>query len=128
MRGPAPFKAPQFSGIDESQSRDAMQAFKAQWLPVTPDRWALQAKKEKEESCCPSVGDQVAQSDPDTSGLPLYGGNEPAPPQLVTNPESLARETEVINLQRQENVAMIDGKLTVKCIKIYFQLFWPTFI
>ena len=93
-----------------------MQAFKAQWVPVTPDRRALEAKKEREESRCSSVGEstqvQIAQSDPATSGLPLYEGNEPAPPELVTDPESLARETEVINLQRQENVAMIDGKLT----------------
>ena len=109
-----------------------MQAFKAQWVPLTPDRRALQAKKEKEESRRSSVGDstgvQVAQSDPATSGLPLYGGNEPAPPELVTDPGSLARETEVINLQRQENIAMIDGKLTVNYIKIYFQFFLPTFI
>ena len=125
MRGPAPFKAPRFSGIDLSQSEDMVQAFKAQWVPVTPDLWALQAKEESRRS---SVGDQVTQSDPATSGLPLSGGNEPAPPQLVTDPESLAREMEVINLQRQENVAMIDGKLTVKYIKIYFQFFLPTFI
>ena len=132
MRGPAPFKAPRFSGIDVSQSEDAMQAFKAQWVPVTPDRRALQAKTEKEESCHSSVGDstgvQVAQSDPAMSRLPLYEGNEPAPPELVTDPESLARQMEFINLQRQENVAIIDGKLTVKYIKIYFQFFLHTFI
>ena len=97
MRGHAPFKAPRFSDIDVSQSQDAMHAFKVQWVPVTPDWRALQAKKEKEESRRSSFGDQVAQSDPATSGLSLYEGNEPAPPELVTDLDSLARETEVIN-------------------------------
>ena len=73
MRGPAPFKAPRFSPIDVSQSEHVMQAFKAQWVPLMPDRRALQVKKEKEESRRSSVGDstgvQVAQSDPATSGL-----------------------------------------------------------
>ena len=101
MRGPAPFNAPRFSGFDLLQSQNTVQAFMAQWVPVRPDRRALQ-----EESRRSIVGDQV-QSDPATSGLPLYGGNEPAPLQLVTDPESLARETELINLPRQENVAMV---------------------
>ena len=49
MRGPGLFIVPRFSGIDLSQSQDAMQAFKAQWVPVMPGGQALEAKKENEE-------------------------------------------------------------------------------
>ena len=85
-------------------------------------------RESRHSSVGDSTGVQVAQSDPAMSGLPRYEGNELAPAELVTDPESLARETEVVNLQHQENVAMIDGKLTVKYIKIYFQFCLPTFI
>ena len=53
----------------------------------------------------------LAQSDPNTRKLPVYEGNEVAPVVHPIDPDTLARQTEVINEQRSDNEAMIDCEL-----------------
>ena len=54
---------------------------------------------------------QLAQSDPNTRKLPVYEGNEVAPVVHPIDPDTLARQTELINKQRSYNEEMIEGEL-----------------
>ena len=53
----------------------------------------------------------LAQSDPNMPKLPVYEGNEIAPVVHPVDPDTLARQTEVITEQRSDNQAMIDSEL-----------------
>ena len=53
----------------------------------------------------------LAQSDPNTRKLPVYEGNEVAPVVFPIDPDTLARQTELINEQRSDNEAMIEREL-----------------
>ena len=50
----------------------------------------------------------LSQSDPNTRKLPVYKGNEVTPVVHPIDPDTLAR---LINEQRSDNEAMIDGEL-----------------
>ena len=96
--------------VNESQE-ESTPAFQTWWREMA-EKWAFLDKRSVDNrAAIAETAGRLAQSDPNTPKLPVYEGNEITPVVHPIDPDTLARQTEVINEQRSDNQAMINGEL-----------------
>ena len=99
-------------GRDANDSQqECTPAFQTWWRDMAKKRALLDKSSVDKRPAIAETAGQLAQSDPNRRKLSVYEGNEVAPVVHPIDPDTLARQTELINEQRSDNEAMIDGEL-----------------
>ena len=87
-------------GRDANDSQqECTPAFQTWWRDMAKQRALLEKSSVDKRPAIAETAGQLAQSDPNTRKLPVYEGNEVAPVVHPIDPDTLARQTELINEQ-----------------------------
>ena len=102
----------QMFGLDPNDAQEeSTPAFQTWWRDMTKKRALLDESSVDKRSAIAETAGHLAQSDQNTGKLPVYEGNEVTPVVHPIDPDTLARQTEMINEQRSDHEGMIDGEL-----------------